>query len=172
MGSLICFSRAWLESLCGLVDFVYIAIYDLCMPSNGARNSDTKSKKTDIHMTLTLEALCVPSRGTACLPRQLRRRRHHSIDSTFCETMPLAIPRNTCMHYTAHPTSVLVHTGELVLLCGVRDRGEDGADVCLYATAHLYQTCRVRAADPPCDDRRPARPDVLRERRRPRQSCI
>jgi hypothetical protein len=46
------------------------------------------------------------------------------------------------MHYTAHPTSVLVHIGELVLLCGAQDRGEDGADVWLYATAYLYQTCR------------------------------
>lgn len=52
--------------------------------------------------------------------------------------------------------------------CGARDRGEHGADVCLYATAYLYQTCRVRAADLSCGDRRP---DRLVERRRPRQSC-
>lgn len=45
-----------------------------------------------------------------------------------------------------HTDSVLVHISELVLLCGARERGEDGADVCLYAIAHLYQTCRVRAA--------------------------
>jgi hypothetical protein len=63
-------------------------------------------------------------------------------------------------HFCAGAYSELVARG--------MDGGEDGADVCLYATASLYQTCRpeystVRAAaDLSCGDRRP---DVLLKRK-------
>ena len=103
----------------GLTCLVYIATYVVCVPRKSTRiatrTREQNSENQAVHIAIVLEASCVPSPDIACRLRQLRgsasnHELHHLLEyaiGRFSEYL------RAWALYSA-PTSVLVHTVELV----------------------------------------------------------
>jgi hypothetical protein len=139
----------------GLACLVYIATYVVLYAKAQSTNSDAYSRAeleaSGIHI---LEASCVPSSDIGSITRyrwSTATATRHRIEpwtpllTGICHWPGVRIRVDTIQH-------ARFCAGAYSPACGAQDRGEDGADVCLYATASLYQTCRtkVRAADLSC----------------------
>lgn len=144
----ICFSRVWLVKFCGLACLVYIATCVVHMPRRRTRIA-TRTRRAEFNDSgrpyryRSGSIMC--SIETHCLLTTTATR-HHIEPLT-----PLLA--GICRHWLRLDSTCRLHgvgilqgtrfcAGAYNPACGARDRGEDGADVCLYATAYLYQTCR------------------------------